>query len=461
MRENGHNNHHMHIEVLEASQEEVTRDLVGRVSGSSPAFRRMVAVLALLFLLGVVAFVVRAVSFGFTDRWPWAYLGAVMGFLITTAGGAPIVAVALRAVRSHWHRPIARIAQIYAVAGLLTLLVFIPLILVLPPTDGRNTVWIIWHGRAPHIYNTLAVVALVVLGLALVYMDAVPDLATQAQYLGGWRGALARRLSSWWRGTSQQWAFHRASLSVLGGLYFIHLVFTHFLVSTDLAMSYVPGWRDSIFPPWHALTALQAGGATVIVTAYVLRRWGGYRRYITLNQFWSMSKILLALSLLWMYFWFSGFIVYWYGRNPAEVAVIRYLQVETYRLPFLLALFGNFIVPFLVLLWNSVRKSVLGPTIASVSILIGTLFDRIRIYVGAMGVDNIYAHRLESLPTAVLPDWVDILLVVGGISGALLLVALASKLVSPVSIWETTEGLLYIRVKRLLKGRYALMGKPR
>ena len=107
------------------------------------------------------------------------------------------------------------------------------------------------------------------------------------------------------------------------------------------------------------------------------------------------------------------------------------------------------------------RKSILGPTVAAVSILIGAFFDRIRIYVGSMSVKDVTAHELElPLPAAILPELSDVLILVGGISGALLVYLLASKIIPVMSIWETKEGLLYQVVRPLLRGKYMVLGKP-
>ena len=71
-----------------------------------------------------------------------------------------------------------------------------------------------------------------------------------------------------------------------------------------------------------------------------------------------------------------------------------------------------------------------------VSVLIGTFFDRIRLYVSAFSIEDSTAHTLEVVPAAHLPDGVDVLLIVGALSGAVLFYALATKLFPVISIWE-------------------------
>jgi hypothetical protein len=79
-----------------------------------------------------------------------------------------------------------------------------------------------------------------------------------------------------------------------------------------------------------------------------------------------------------------------------------------------------------------------------------------------MSVPDPTAHALDpgNLPATVKPEAADVLILVGGVAGAVLLFSLAAKFISPVSIWENKEGMLYQMVKPFLKGKYVLMGKP-
>ena len=445
------------IEILEASAQQIGDDLIGRTAAISTRFWIICLGLAGLLLLGIIGFAVR-ISDGYFDHTQLGYYATVFAYLLTAAQGAPIVAIALRAIKAEWRRPLSRAAQLFTVVGLFNLILYIPLMMALPSTDGRNTIWVNWHPHSPHVYDTLSMIGLVVCGIALLYISALPDMHAAVGKLPGIRNKVLKSLSGWWTGSSSQWRFHRAAIGVLGGLYFMFFVFVHFTISSDFAMSLVPGWKDALFPAWHALSGLQSGVALVMVTLFILRI-AGYKEYIGVNQFWSLGKIMLALTLLWAYFWFAGFLTFWYGRMPIELKLIRFLFVETYRVPFALAIIMTFAVPFLLLLWNGIRKSVWGPTLAALSILVGTLFDRIRIYVASTSIKDPTGHELESIPPAVLPQVADILIILGGLSAALLVYLIATKFIPVLSVWETKEGLLYQVVKPMLKSRYILMGK--
>jgi Ni/Fe-hydrogenase subunit HybB-like protein len=119
------------------------------------------------------------------------------------------------------------------------------------------------------------------------------------------------------------------------------------------------------------------------------------------------------------------------------------------------------------MMWNPLRKSIWGPTLIATSVLIGTFFDRIRLYVAAysvpgIGEPNVDKHELhlDAIPKANLPDMADIFLIVGTISGAILIYILASRVFPVVNIWEQRELLLYRVHKRFHRVEVVVLGKP-
>ncbi len=441
---------------------EYVSDMAERHATTGPRYRRWIWVTGLLFLLGVVGFVARAAIDGFDERQPWGYFAGTMAFLLTTFVSAPLVAVAFRLAGAHWRRPMVRIAELYSVVGLLVIVMFIPLLFMVPSAMNRRTLWFQSDtlgslGKiygAPHVYDMLALMAVVAAGLGLLWFSAKADRMQIRSRAGEPVGI--------WLGSWKQWKILWKGLTMLGGLYFLMLVMTHALISIDFSMALVPGWRDAIFPAQQALAGLHAGMAITILTLYVLRRYGHMEQYVHMEHFWAASKILLALSLLWFYFWWSGFIVFWYGRMPLEQNLLDLLMFKTYRWYFYLAFGLSFLAPFLTLLWNTVRRSTFGPALASVFILTGLLFDKMRVYVAAFSIpnDDITSHAIEVLPATNYPDAFDLMMVVGGISGAMFLFLLAARVVPIMSIWEMSQGIRLRTVRRFLRIDTIVMGRP-
>ena len=478
-------NDHNPAAEAELTAEGVTQHLSEKVYSFDRRLAFAMAGLAVLFILGIIGFLVKALDHGFSDaaRPEWGYYAAMFAFLLATVGSAPVVAVAFRWTKNHWRRPLSRASELFALVGVLNVLWFIPLMFLLPAIDlngdealqvgvDRRTIWFEVPIGAPLWWDMFAVAFLVLCGLAILWVSARPDMAAVAERGTGWRAGLLSRLSMGWRGTEREWKLQQASLGVLGAFYFMLLVFVHMLISLDFSLSLVPGWKDSIFAPHHALTGLQAAGGTVLVTLFLMRTLGGFRQYIGVDPFWSFSKILLGLTLLWGYFWFSEFMTFWYGRDPTEQSVIKLVMFESYRTAFLLNFFFSFLIPFAMLIWNVVRKSIIGPTIAGASVVIGAFFMMVRLYVPAFNIPqkDMGAHTIADFEAAagetaaqllpVTPDVWDVFIILGGLAGTTLIFLLGTKLLPLMSMWETKEGLLYVLVRPFMRGRYLVLGKP-
>jgi molybdopterin-containing oxidoreductase family membrane subunit len=480
---NGHNGHHA-PEILIRSSQEIGEDLLGRTFVTGSRFWLVTLVLGALLALGVVGFAMRAGSDGFDDHRPWAFLAAVFAFLLTTSLSAPLISVAMRMSKAHFSRPLSRIAELWSVVGLLSLVMMVPLLMAQPPGLGRSTLWFVhafesgpfntWPPGAPNIWSFLAMATLVIAGLGILWIAAIPDLAVARDAPGrpgGLRGAFYRRLSLGWRGDKRQWAVLRATLAMFGATYFFSLIWGHTVVSFDFAQSLVPGYRDSIFPAYHALQGIQAGVATIIVTMFVARKAAHLEAYLGLTQFWSLSKLLLASTLLWFYFWWSGFFVFWYGRAPVEMNVLYLFLLGPYRGLFMVIFALCFVIPtFALLMWNPVRKSILGPTIASVLILVGTFLERMRIYVAAHSVGmegqdgsvslHLPPEEFAQALSMLTPDLADVLMVVGALVGAVFLFLIATRFVPIVSIWENRDTLKLQRLQHLGVTELKVIAKP-
>ena len=184
-------------------------------------------------------------------------------------------------------------------------------------------------------------------------------------------------------------------------------------------------------------------------------------------------KLLLALSLLWFWFWFCSFQLFWYGKKPTEISVLELLIKGPYREMFIAVFLLVFIIPWFTMIWNPVRRSIWGPSIIAVSVLIGTFLDRIRLYVGAWDVasfkskfvdpdTDMHGMELSEVPTSiVMPGLADIFLTVGFIGGSIFIYLLATRIIPPVNVWERKEYLLYKAEIQFHRAKVLVLGKQR
>ncbi len=461
-------------------------DVTAKSQAGSGLLRMLFYVGGALTILGIVGFVLKLATAGFSDHRAWGFYVAAFAFVFTLTASAPLAACAFRFTKSHWRRPLSRIAEIFSLVSIVNILLFIPALIALPDigvmttnSSGemeqmvRRSIWF-QELNNPAGWLMAAMVGLAVCSLAILWLAAMPDMAQSRGLVSGFKASLYQRLAGGWYGTKRQWQIQKAGLAILGAFYFMLVVFTQFLIVSDFAMAMIPGWKDSILPPFYTVISFQSGLAVILVMAYALRRWGGYREYIGQAPFWAASKVLLGLTLLHTYHLFAFFITYWYGRLEVEQGILNYLMFDSYIGIFWAQLFFTFFIPFPILVSNHARRQGWGAPLAGVFILIGLLMWHVRIFAAAFAAAPADLHGLYFLPSeafalpallppapaATFPDLWDIFMLLGGVGIVMLMFRVGTMLLPPLSMWEVKEGSMYQRVDTLIRGRYLVLAKP-
>jgi molybdopterin-containing oxidoreductase family membrane subunit len=414
-----------------------------------------IVVLGVLAIVGLVALAAMIAS-GPEPRSKWGFPAAGLAFILGTAHAAPILAFATRLAKGLWAIPLRRAAELWGVVGLVSTPLYIVLLLQLPSFLGRPSIWFNWPG-SPQIYDGVMIIILSLCALALLFINAVPDFAA-ARDAGdrGW----ARRLALGWVGSPRQWVVLTGGIVVLGAFYVMVYAYVHLFISADMAMSLVPGWKSSIFPPYHAVSGFQSGIALILITLWFMRNFGGLERYITVEQFWGAAKLLLATSLLFFYFTWSEHLLPWYGRLPLEILYLELLFWGPYKDLFLLSFAMNFVLPFAFLIWNRVRVSVGGPAYVAAIVVVGNFIDRSRIYLASWSVAAPVGTPFHVPPTN-YPGPLEVLVVLGALSAVVALFLLATRLIPPISIWEYKTSLMLHIERPYVASEVAVVAKPR
>ena len=132
--------HYPHDMWVFPDAQSTTQD-VARKTASTPGILKLgLAIAGVLAILGVVGFVLRMTSDGFSDYGAWGYYAAIFSYIFVITSSAPLVAVAFRLTKSHWRRPISRISELFALVGVVNVILYIPLIYLLPPINNPNFV---------------------------------------------------------------------------------------------------------------------------------------------------------------------------------------------------------------------------------------------------------------------------------------------------------------------------------
>ena len=97
-----------------------------------------------------------------------------------------------------------------------------------------------------------------------------------------------------WRGSARHWARYEKAYLLLAGLSTPLVLSVHTVVSFDFAVSVLPGWHATIFPPYFVAGAIYAGFAMVLTLAIPLRAMFKLHDFITMRHIENMAKVTLV-----------------------------------------------------------------------------------------------------------------------------------------------------------------------
>src|SRR6201997_5543773 len=162
-----------------------------------------------------------------------------------------------------------------------------------------NSMWMWPQPRSPLEWDGFAVSTYGLTSLIFWYIGLIPDLATMrdsAPHL--WQRRVYGVLALGWRGSAIHWHRYQKAYLLLAGLATPLVLSVHTIVSFDFAISQVPGWHTTIFPPYFVAGAVYSGFAMVLTLIIPLRVWYNMRDLITLRHIESAAKLMLGVGLI-------------------------------------------------------------------------------------------------------------------------------------------------------------------
>jgi hypothetical protein len=130
------------------------------------------------------------------------------------------------------------------------------------------------------------------------------------------------------------------------------------LVAFDFIMSLEPHWYSTLFGVYYFTTNLYMGLAGITVFVIVLSYVFDLEGYIGESHFHDLGKLIFAFCLIALDFFWSQYLVIWFGNIPEETSFLTVRINEPTWLPYTMAvLVSCFVLPFLVLLGRGMKTS--------------------------------------------------------------------------------------------------------
>jgi hypothetical protein len=293
-------------------------------------------------LVGVAALVasvaLAAATPGGWHRFFFAYLVA-FAYVLSLALGSLYFVILHHLTNAGWSVVVRRIAE--AFAGAFPFFA----VLALPLLAGVRELYPWANGTAGHLTHGKAV-----------YLSVPFFVARWVVYLAVW-AVVAR----FFVGKSiEQDASGEPLLSVrmkrASPPAMLALAATLTFAAFDMLMSLDPGWTSTIFGVYYFAGGAVAVYALLPVSAFLLQRAGLLRGSVTVEHYHDLGKLLFGFVIFWAYIAFSQLMLQWYANIPEETHWFVARESHGWGWVGLILIFGNFLLPFLVLLSRSPKR---------------------------------------------------------------------------------------------------------
>ena len=288
--------------------------------------------------------------------------------------------------------------------------------------------------RSPLEWDVFAVSTYGTVSLVFWYVGLLPDLASMrdgAPHL--WQRKIYGILALGWRGSAIHWHRYQKAYLLLAGLATPLVLSVHTIVSFDFAISVIPGWHTTIFPPYFVAGAVYSGFAMVLTLIIPLRSWYNMRDLITLRHIEAASKLMLGVGLIVAYGYGMEAFFAWYSGDKYESFMYWNRMTGPYGFTYVLLILCNILLP--QALWSrKVRHNLVLVWIISIIVNIGMWLERFVIVVTSL-------HR-DFLPSSwgiYIPSKWDWATYAGTLGFFMFLIFLFVRALPSISIFEVRE----------------------
>jgi len=306
-----------------------------------------------------------------------------------------------------------------------------------------NTMGLWPNFRSPLIWDVFAVSTYGTVSAIFWFTGLIPDLAT---FRDKTTSPLLKKvfgvMALGWRGSAIHWSRYEKAYLLLAGLSTPLVLSVHTVVSFDFAVSVLPGWHATIFPPYFVAGAIYAGFAMVLTLAIPLRAIYKLQDFITMRHIENMAKITLVTGLIVVYGYACEAFFGWYSGSEYERFMLKNrMYYGPMAWSYWVLLICNFIVP--QILWSKrLRRNLTAIFIVVMFVNVGMWLERFVIIVTSLHRDFVPSSWQMYYPTF----W-DFLTLAGTIGLFATLMFLFVRVLPLISIFEMRTLLPEAQVK--------------
>jgi molybdopterin-containing oxidoreductase family membrane subunit len=370
-------------------------------------------VMSLLLLMIAYLFWNGVGVWGLNNPVSWGYAIVNFVFWVGIGHAGTLISAILFLFRQRWRTAINRTAEAMTIFAVICALVF-PGIHVgrvwaaywMLPIPNQMEMWP--QFRSPLLWDVFAVSVYFTVSLMFWYVGMIPDLATlRDRTTNKLRQKVMGMLAMGWTGANRHWRNYEKAYLLLAALATPLVLSVHSVVSFDFAVSVVPGWHTTIFPPYFVAGAIFSGFAMVVTLLVIARRVFGTQDIITIKHLERMNMIILLTGSMVGFAYITEFFIAWYSQVPYEQYAFINRAFGPYAWAYWTMMSCNLLVP--QFFWvRKLRRSIPFMFAVSIFVNIGMWFERFVIVVTSLHRDFLPSSWDYYTPTAV-----DVLTFVG------------------------------------------------
>ena len=366
----------------------------------------------------------------------WAVPIVNFVFWVGIGHAGTLISAILFLLRQKWRTGIARFAEAMTIFAVMCAGIF-PIIHTgrpwlagyLLPYPNQHSLWV--NFTSPLLWDVFAVSTYFTVSLVFWYIGLIPDFATlRDRTTSKLKKTIYSIFSLGWRHSSRHWQHYEKAYMLLAGFATPLVLSVHTIVSFDFAVSILPGWHTTIFPPYFVAGAIFSGFAMVVTVLVFVRKIFNLENIITLDHLEKMNKVILATGMMVGYAYGMEFFIAWYSGVQAEQFVFINRAFGPYAWAYWIMVSCNVIFP--QLFWfRKLRRSIPVMMVVVILVNVGMWFERF-----VITITSLHRDFLPSSWAYYKPTIFDMGILLGSFGLFFTLVILFTKSLPVVSISE-------------------------
>lgn len=200
---------------------------------------------------------------------------------------------------------------------------------------------------------------------------------SETEYKENWKSALVPRFLKNWQGSEQEIKKNQVKMSCMAPFIVFVYVVVYSLFAFEMIMGSDSLWYSNMFGGFNFIGNISMGWASLaLMVIYLARNNENFAKVVNKDQLWDLGKLQFGFTMLWGYLFFSQYLPQWYGNLPEETTWLL-IRVRGEWMPLSYFVFSCcFVIPFILLLSEDLKKTPLAYTMTALIILCGYWFEK-------------------------------------------------------------------------------------